>query len=224
MKPSILTMKNVYKSFQTMDLPTVILDNVSVVFEQNNSYAIQGVSGTGKSTLIHILAGIEQPSSGAVFFNDRAITAMPESEHQFFLQHQVGLLFQQPYLIKELTVLENICLPAMIAGKDRNDIQNQALELLDAVGLIHKQHEKPATLSGGQQQRIALARALINKPVFIIADEPTGNLDLTTGKIIVELLISLQKHWQMGLIISTHDAYVAHAMNYTYRLEDGRLH
>lgn len=223
MGSSFLHLKEVKKCFKSGTKEYVVLDTISASFSQKNSYAIQGASGAGKSTLIHILAGIDTPSSGAVFFDNQNFATMTTFDHEQFLQHKVGLLFQQPYLLKELTVLENVMLPALIAGKPYEISEAYARKLLEEVHLSTKKTEKPSTLSGGQQQRVALARALINKPVFLLADEPTGNLDQETGSVIVNLMVKLHHEWGMGIIVSTHDSYVAQAMEHRYHLQAGSL-
>ncbi len=223
MQTSFLKVEGVKKSFHEGDQTTFVLQNITVSFSQDKTYGITGVSGTGKSTLIQLLAGLDAPTEGTISFNEQTLGHMTLQEHESFLQKNVGLLFQLPYLIKELSVLENIMLPAIIAGRSKKEAHDNAFLLLDQVGLSDKNYARPASLSGGEQARVALARALINRPAFLLADEPTGNLDEKTGKEIVSLLLSLQKEWGMGLIISTHDRYVADAMEIRYRLHEGKL-
>ncbi len=223
MQTSFLKAEGVKKSFQEGDKTTFVLQNITVSFAPDKTYGITGVSGTGKSTLIQLLAGLDAPTEGTISFNGQILGRMTPQEHEHFLQKDVGLLFQLPYLIKELSVLENIMLPAIIAGRSEKEARDNALLLLDQIGLSEKKDARPASLSGGEQARAALARALINRPAFLLADEPTGNLDEKTGKEIVSLLLSLQKEWGMGLIISTHDRYVADAMEIRYRLHNGML-
>ncbi len=223
MQRMLLKAEGLKKSFNSGQKDNFILRGITCSFDQNKTYAITGASGTGKSTLIHLLAGLDAPTAGSVLFNNRNLTEMNTVEHERFLQKEVGLLFQLPYLIKELSVIENVMLPARIAGATETDAREAALDLLERVGLFNKKEALPATLSGGQQARGALARALINRPSFLLADEPTGNLDEKTGKEITQLLITLQKEWNIGLIISTHDSYVADVMEITYRLHDGLI-
>lgn len=220
---SFLRCKQITKHFNTSICSSLVLNTITITFTQNESYAIQGVSGTGKSTFMHLLAGLDQPSTGSIFFNAHDLSRMSALEHERFLQKNVGLLFQQPYLIKELTVLENVMVPGLIRGLPFIECRSRAQNLLEKVNLYDKREEYPGALSGGQQQRIALARALINKPDFLIADEPTGNLDEQTGRQMVALMVNLQKEWGMGIIVSTHDNYVAHAMSNQYTLEEGIL-
>jgi ABC-type lipoprotein export system ATPase subunit len=223
MNLGILAIKQIEKFFVIGNTKINILHNLSASFEQGASYAITGVSGTGKSTLMHILAGLDEPSSGHVLFNGNDLAAFTCAERSLFLNQSIGLVFQAPYLIRELTVLENIMMPGIIAGFSEQQCSERAKELLDQMQLSQKKYDKIATLSGGQQQRVALARALFNKPAFLLADEPTGNLDMQTGKLMVELLRTCHKKYNMGIIVSTHDAYVASSMAYTYELKDGTL-
>ncbi len=222
MERSVLSARGIKKSFG-MSQAAPVLKEITVSFSQGTSYAIMGVSGTGKSTLMHLLAGLDAPTAGAVFFNEQNINQMSVQEHASFLRTSVGLLFQLPYLIKELSVIENVMLPALIAGQSDEGSLKKAQHLLECVGLTKKSDERPGSLSGGQQQRVALARALINEPAFLLADEPTGNLDERTGAQIVDLLLRLQREWQMGLIVSTHDAHVAERMEHRYSLHEGEL-
>lgn len=200
-----------------------ILTAITMTFWQGHTYAIQGASGAGKSSLMHILSGLDSPTKGAVFFNEQNINTMTLAARDHFLQNTIGLLFQQPYLVKELSVLENVMVPALLAGKSYEQCKEDAIELIMAVDLAAKIHHTPGTLSGGQQQRIALARALINKPAFLLADEPTGNLDTVTTKKIVHLIQELHKKWGIGIIICTHDLYVAQSMMTRYVLTNGSL-
>ncbi len=222
MNGSFLHLQEIEKCFGNAK-EHMVLDKITVTFWQGNTYAIQGTSGAGKSSFMHILAGLDTPTAGSLFFNHQNIALMPSLERDYFLQKSVGLLFQQPYLIKELTVLENVMLPGLLAGASEEQCYQDAMALIAAVDLSHKAMSKPGTLSGGQQQRIALARALINKPAFLLADEPTGNLDAATGKKIVDVMVELHKKWGIGIIVSTHDTCVAQAMATRYVLKNGSL-
>lgn len=216
---SILQLRDVTKQFAQGNDVVGVLKGITLSFEQGKSYAITGSSGSGKSTLLHIIAGIEEPTSGSVLYNTQQIQLFTAHERSSFLNNSIGLLFQNSYLIKELTVIENVMIKGLIART--KETHEQALHLLERVGLIDKQHELPPTLSGGQQQRIALARALFNKPSFLLADEPTAHLDLTNGRAMIELIKECQREWRMGLIVCSHDHYVTHAMETVLNLDNG---
>jgi ABC-type lipoprotein export system ATPase subunit len=211
------------KSFMQASLNVDVLKGVSVCFEHGKTYAITGVSGAGKSTLLHILAGLEEPSKGEITFNGRTLFSMSAAEHTHFLNKSIGLVFQSPYLIAELSVVENVMVKGMIMGEQYDECRVKALALLNTVGLQDKAESKPSTLSGGQQQRVAVIRALFNEPVFLLADEPTGNLDEKTGKDLIDFILDCQKQWHMGVIISSHDAYVTSMMSTVFELHDGML-
>lgn len=222
-KSAELRIQEVEKFFIHAGTRVEILKKTTAAFQQGTSYAIVGASGVGKSTLMHILAGLESPNTGNVFFNGHDLSQLSMKDKSIFLNKSIGLVFQQPYLIRELSVLENVMVPGLLSGQSSMQCKKHAQELLTLVGLADKSVSKVATLSGGQQQRVALARALFNKPDFLLADEPTGNLDSATSKIIVELLSKFQKEYNMGIIVSTHDLSVATAMDQVYCLQDGLL-
>jgi len=223
MKQAMLVADRVSKEFVQGQSTITVLYDVNVRFESGKTYAITGVSGSGKSTFIHLLAGLDTPTDGAIVFNGRPLNTLLSHEREQFLNQSIGLVFQSPYLIKELTVVENVMLPGLIGGNDWVTTMKNAQKFLDYVGVGHKASQKPGALSGGQQQRVALARALSNQPVFLLADEPTGNLDMDTGKAMVDLLLDCNLAWGMGIIVSTHDEYVAHSMDSLYQLVGGRL-
>lgn len=220
---SCLAAIEVTKEFKAADARVQILEGITVEFNQGTCYAIMGVSGVGKSTFMHLLAGLEKPTSGHISFDGASISSFSESARMIYLQTSVGLVFQTPYLIRELSVLENVMLPGMVSGQNEEVSLARAEQLLEAVGLKNKIKSKPGTLSIGQQQRVALCRALFNKPAFLLADEPTGALDEKTGKAIIDLLLELQQATGMGIVISTHDQYVAQAMDVIYEIEGGKL-
>lgn len=216
-----LTVENLCKEYVSGNSTLIVLNLINAQFKQGSTYAIMGSSGSGKSTFMHLIGGLEKPTAGAVLFNNHNINMMNATEHAHFLQSSIGFVFQLPYLLKELSVLENIMIRGLIRGMDSDDCQLQANELLHAVGLSGFAHAYPPVLSGGQQQRVALARALFGRPAFLLADEPTGGLDETTGKEIVQLLLSCQREWGMGVIVSTHDHYVAHHADTLLHLKNG---
>jgi len=223
MQKATLSTQEISKKFVQGNEEITVLNTIDSIFSQEKSYAITGISGSGKSTFIHIIAGLDTPTTGTVLFNDIAIHTLSEKDLSQFLNQSIGLVFQSSHLLRELSVIENIILPGLINGLKKNDCEKRAEQLLKKVELFHKKDSKPGELSGGQQQRVAIARALFNEPAFLIADEPTGNLDLETGKTIVDLLLSCQQEWGMGIIVSSHDAYVTEKMDDVYTLNEGRL-
>lgn len=211
------------KSFKQGMHDTRILHNATYLFNQHSSVALTGVSGTGKSTLLHLLAGLETPTAGTVFFNETDISLFDAAQRQQFLLNEVGLIFQVPSLIDELSVIENVMIKGLTGREPHKHAYLKAQELLKSVGLCDKSHAAPRTLSGGEQQRVAIARALYTKPAFILADEPTAHLDAGTKKALIDLLLSCKKQWGAGLIIATHDELVAQRMDVILRLEKGTL-
>lgn len=224
MHKAILATQKISKKFIQGKQEITVLTHINSIFEQQKSYAITGISGSGKSTFIHILAGLDFPTTGTVLFNNNSVQTFSPAQREQFLNKSIGLVFQSPHLLKELSVIENIIVPGLITGRTHRDCEKKAMDLLKKIDLLHKKDSKIGELSGGQQQRVAIARALFNEPAFLIADEPTGNLDLATGKNIIDLLLSCQKEWGMGIIVSSHDEYVAEKMNEIYELREGTLH
>ena len=200
-----------------------VLRDIHYTFYQGTSYALMGASGSGKSTFMHILAGLESSTAGSVSFNNRNITTLTSHERTHFLNKQIGLLFQNSYLMRELTVLENVMTKGLIAGMSHDEAVKRAQQLLEMVGIAQKASYHPPQLSGGQQQRLALARALFNNPTFLLADEPTGNLDAQAASEIIALMRRIQQETGMGIIVSTHDERVALAMDVRLYIKDGAL-
>jgi lipoprotein-releasing system ATP-binding protein len=218
-----LIASNIYKDFGTGDKVSHVLKGVSIELCKGMAYAVKGVSGSGKSTFMHILGGLDVPSSGTVSFNGKDIYKLKQSEKENFLNHTMGFVFQFHYLIKELTVLENIMLVGLVKGDPKKKCRARAFELLDIMGLLGKEINYPGELSGGEQQRVSIARAIFNKPAFLLADEPTGNLDSDNAKNVVDLILKANEEWGMGVIICSHDSDVYTRMKVIYTLHDGLL-
>jgi putative ABC transport system ATP-binding protein len=199
----------------------VILDTVSLAVGQGESVAILGASGSGKSTLLGLLAGLDDPSSGTIRLADVEIATLNEDGRARLRAERVGFVFQSFQLLISLTALENVSLPLELAGKE--DAVERAREVLGRVGLAERTGHYPSQLSGGEQQRVAIARAFASNPAVLFADEPTGNLDQTTGARIIELLFSLNKEHGTTLVMVTHDASLADLCDRRLHLEGGRL-
>lgn len=224
MRTRSLRLERVSKEYALHDGTLIrVLDGINIAFNTGSTVAIMGASGTGKSTLLHLIAGITKPTSGAILYDEQNYALWNAQEWHYFYTHRIGLLFQQPYLVQELTVLENVMVKGMIAGQPYAEVAEHAHELLRIAGLADKANQLPGQLSGGQQQRVALMRALCVQPDFLLADEPTGNLDPETGERMLDVLLDCQQRWQMGIIVSTHDSYVAKRMDTVLTLEHGQL-
>lgn len=212
-----LCLCHVSKNFTPLSSdPVQIFQDINVQFEQGTSYAIMGPSGIGKSTLLHLLADIDDPTSGTIELNQMPIANHPDKQ-------KISIMFQQPSLLNELTVIENVMLKAIINNNVNQATRTAAYQLLQEAGLTDKANCAPYTLSGGQQQRVAILRALFDSPCFVLADEPTGNLDKETGQQILQLLQFYQKKYQIGLIITTHDYTIAQQCNHIFTIQQHQL-
>lgn len=212
-----LSLLHVTKGFVIGDEWRVVLSRFSHTFTPGVSYAIVGASGSGKSTLLHILAGFDRATEGTVLWGAVAVDTLTPSQQEAWAAKHIGFVFQYHYLIPELSVYENIILSASLAH--RSVTHAGVMDLIEMVGLTGHEGQYPHQLSGGQQQRAALARALIRRPTFLIADEPTGSLDAETAKSIIELCVRYQQEQGMGLIIATHDPVVYEKMDVIVRLK-----
>ena len=216
-------MRHVCKSYHQFGSVIDIFKDLSVEFIHGYSYAIMGASGSGKSTAIHLLAGIDTPTSGDIFCGDNNISQFSPEQAALFFQENISLVFQQPALFAELTVLENVMLKAILAGIVTPQSYEHAYQLLRDVGLADKADLYPAMLSGGQQQRVAILRAVFIVPQFLLLDEPTGNLDEQSGEQVIDLLLHYHKKYGMGLIMSTHNQQIAQRMQHLLRVENRTL-
>ena len=218
-----LSMRNVSKFFEQQGMICHVFDDASMTFEQGVSYAIMGASGSGKSTAIHLLAGIDCPSSGIICLQDPAIDNDRVEKKELSFAQNISLVFQQAMLFAELTVLENVMIKAILSGTVEQKSYEHAYQLLQEVGLADKAQVFPAMLSGGQQQRVAILRAIFIVPKFLLVDEPTGNLDDACGQQVIDLLLYYHKKYGMGLIMSTHNQQIAERMEYVVRVENKKL-
>jgi lipoprotein-releasing system ATP-binding protein len=218
-----LSVEQLSKQFPTRAEPLVVLCDISFELAGGENLAILGPSGSGKSTLLNILGTLEPPSSGRVRLDGEDPAGMDEVGLAAFRSRRIGFVFQEHHLLPQCTVLENVLVPTVATGPTRPESVARARMLLERVGLADRLDHRPAELSGGQRQRAALARALINRPSLLLADEPTGNLDRVTADTVAELLLELQRQEQMLLIVATHSERLAERMGRRLELIDGRL-
>jgi putative ABC transport system ATP-binding protein len=212
----MIKVRGLKKVYQT----AIALRGVDMDISQNEWVSIMGPSGSGKSTLLNIIGGLDYPSEGSVTIDGKEISAMKEDELAVFRRENIGFVFQQSYLIPYLTALENV----MLAQYFHSIVdEKEAKEALERVGLGHRLHHRPSELSGGEQQRVCIARALINSPKLLLADEPTGNLDRVNTRLILELLKDLHRDEGFTIVLVTHDPYVAGWGKRLLTMEDGRI-
>jgi lipoprotein-releasing system ATP-binding protein len=219
----VLALENVHKSFKQNQLVIQVLKGVDLVLAKGESLSITGVSGAGKSTLLNIMGALELPSEGTVRFENRKVEEMQEAEICRLRNRDIGFVFQFHHLLPEFDALENALMPALIARVSKKKAISMAQEMLTKVGLGNRMVHRIGELSGGEQQRVAMARALIMKPRLLLADEPTGNLDLKTGEAIFDLLLQLNREEGLSMVVVTHNPKLAKKMSRQMELADGRI-
>jgi len=219
----VVRLEHVTKSYEEGGVQRTILRDVSIEFGCGEFAVLLGKSGSGKSTLLNLIGGIDAPTSGEVWIDGQAITRMSDAERTLYRRRHIGFVFQAFNLIPTLTVRENVMLPLELNGRPSPEARRKAEALLDQVGLAHRIDAFPDRLSGGEQQRVAIARALINDPLVVLADEPTGNLDYDTGKLVLDLLDTLTRRAGKNLIMVTHSEEVVGVADRVFRLREGKL-
>ena len=223
MPASVIKLENVWKVYQLGEVELPVLKGISLEITPGVFVVILGPSGSGKSTLLNMIGCLDLPTKGSVFLAGRDISKMSEDELAQVRGEKIGFIFQQFNLLPNLSALENVMMPMIFQGKPEPEREKRAKYLLNSLELGDRISHRPAELSGGEQQRIAIARSLINNPEIIVADEPTGNLDSTTGRKIMEILIDLHKNKGKTIIVVTHDPTIANYSNQIIRIKDGQL-
>ncbi len=215
----MLTASGIYKNYG--DLP--VLQGVDISLQKGEIVSIVGSSGAGKSTLLHILGSLDTADSGSVSINNTKLNELSGKKLAAFRNRSIGFVFQFHHLLPEFTALENVCIPGWIAGYNKKEVSNKAMELLKTLGLADRKENKPQQLSGGEQQRVAVARALINNPFVIMADEPTGNLDSVHAKELHQLFLDLRQQFDQTFLIVTHNEELAQMSDRILHMKDGRI-
>jgi lipoprotein-releasing system ATP-binding protein len=215
----MLTAQAIHKSYGQLE----ILKGVDLEIKKGEIVTIIGASGAGKSTLLNILGTLDKPDKGNIILNDIAVNQLDHKQLSDFRNRKIGFIFQFHHLLAEFNAIENVCIPAFIAGTPKADAEKKATDLLQMLGLAGRLKHKPGELSGGEQQRVAVARALINNPVMILADEPSGNLDSTNARELHELFIRLRNEFNQTFIIVTHNEELANMADRSVLMKDGLI-
>ena len=216
----ILQANNIFKSYGELE----ILKGVSISVNKGEIVSIVGASGAGKSTLLHIIGTLDRPDNGTVAIESQHVFALNEKQLSDFRNKHIGFVFQFHHLLPEFTALENVCIPGFIAGDNKNEVEQRALALLEILGVENRANHKPAAMSGGEQQRVSVARALINNPTLILADEPSGNLDSENATALHQLFFDLRDKMKQTFIIVTHNEELARISDRTIHMRDGLIY
>ncbi|MDB5190523.1 MAG: transporter ATP-binding protein [Segetibacter sp.] len=216
---NMLTAKNIHKRYGTLE----VLKGVDVMINKGEIVSIVGSSGAGKSTLLHILGTLDSADQGEIYLNDQRIDTLRNKALAKFRNTHIGFVFQFHHLLPEFNALENVCIPGWIAGKNKKEVSKRAAELLESLNLGGRMDNKPQELSGGEQQRVAVARALINQPQIVFADEPTGNLDSKNAMELNELFMRLRSEFGQTFLIVTHNEELAQLSDRMIHMKDGKI-
>ena len=215
----MITAKNIFYSYENLN----VLKGINLEIEKGEFVSIVGASGAGKTTLLNILGTLDKIDDGSLYINQKNISTYNEKEISKFRNQEIGFVFQFHNLLNEFTALENICMPAYLNGTNKQIAEKKGLELLDLLDLSNRSKHKPNELSGGEQQRVAVARALINTPSILLADEPSGNLDSNNANELHQLFLKLNKEKSQTIIVSTHNNDLAKLADRTLKIRDGKL-
>jgi len=211
--------KNIYKRYDSLE----VLRGVNLDIKKGEVVSIVGPSGCGKSTLLHILGTLDKPDMGQIAINNTSLSDLNGNKLAAFRNKHIGFVFQFHHLLPEFTALENVCIPGWLAGRGKNEVKDKAEQLLKILGLVNRNENKPNQLSGGEQQRVAVARALINNPDIVFADEPSGNLDSANAQELHQLFFDLRKQFNQTFLIVTHNEELSQLSDRTLHMKDGRI-
>lgn len=220
----VLDVREISKKFIDQKSEIVIFQNLTFEIKKGDRIAIVGASGAGKSTLMHIISGLDQPTSGDIYLNGEHFNRLSEAKRGYLRNQYLGFIYQFHHLLPEFTALDNVALPLVIGGASIAKARHEAEQLLNRVGLAHRLTHHPGKLSGGERQRVAIARALVTKPSAVLADEPTGNLDEENAHAIFDLMCEINAEIGTALIVVTHDYSLARKMDQCWRLNEMQLH
>lgn len=219
----VLEVKNLKKEYKSKENNVIVFDDINFYLNKGDFVSLMGPSGIGKSTLLNILGTLDRPDKGEVLYNGYNPFELSEKEKARFRNEEIGFVFQFHHLLPEFTALENVMMPAIVYRQKDNNVEKRARELLENVGLTHRIGHKPSEMSGGERQRVAVARSLINNPDVILADEPSGNLDLQNSKNLVDLLLQLNQEYGNTFIIATHNPDIAQKTEKVLIMEENQL-
>lgn len=222
-KQTVLTAREIYREFKTPETTLSVLKGVSIEVSKGEVVVVTGESGVGKSTLLHILGGLDRPTGGEVSFGNESLSGKTEKQLAQFRTKKVGFVFQTHYLLKDFSALENVMVPMILDGQSQSVAREKGELLLAKIGLIDRRYHRPTQLSGGEQQRVAVARALANDPEIVLADEPSGNLDTATGRKLHDLLFGLSDDRLTTFLITTHNQELAKRSDRWYVLANGKI-
>lgn len=218
-----IRVRGLWKVFETRGGSVEALKGIDLDIPNGETLAVVGVSGSGKSTLLHIIGTLDRPTEGQVFYGDNNVFGQNEAELAEFRNREIGFVFQFHYLLPEFSALENVMMPCLINRMETEQAREAALDVLTKVGLEHRLEHRPGEMSGGEQQRVAIARAVVLKPKVVLADEPTGNLDLETGASVLDMFLTLNDEYGITSVIVTHNHDIAERMKRRIRLSDGNI-
>ncbi|GAB4489155.1 MAG: ABC transporter ATP-binding protein [Thermodesulfovibrionales bacterium] len=219
----IIQAEGVTKTFRTEAGHLTVLKGIDLAIESGEMVGIIGASGAGKSTLMHILGALDRPTSGTILFDGTDLASLDEADLASFRNRSIGFVFQFHHLLPEFTAIENVTLPGLISGRPHEDLRHEGMRLLAELGLSGRVSHRPGELSGGEQQRVAMARALIQNPRIVLADEPTGNLDTKTGEELFGICLELNRTRQVTFVIVTHNTSLSGRCHRVLEMADGRI-